>query len=118
MNNHTHSYWLDFQNDVVRCSRFKCKQKVGVADALTEADPRFSLEVAHGKLKGHDGKVYVIKVNGEYICSITGYTRGVLHLSDSVKPDHREFFYRVVSKCFGVNLIQIDEELKNESKSL
>ena len=111
--NHQHSYWLDFHNDEVKCSRFKCKEKMSPSEALVKADPRFSLEVAHGKLKGHDGKVYVIRKNSEYLCSITGYTCGVLHLLDFVKPDQHEVFKKVVNKCFGVNLIQIEEEIQN-----
>lgn len=115
--NRQHSYWLDFERDEVACSRFGCKEKLSPSDALVKADLRFSLEIAHGKLKVYHGKVYVIKMNGEYLCSITGYTHGVLHLLDFVKPDQRDVFKEVVSKCFGVNHLQIQEELKNVEKT-
>ena len=110
---HQHSYWLDFDNDKVECSRLGCKEKVNPSEALANADSNLSLEIAYGKLKGHDGKVYVIKINGKYLCSITGYTRGVLHLLDFTKPEHFDFFKKAVTWCFGVNYIQIQKEREN-----
>jgi len=106
-----HSCWLDFENDTVRCSRLGCRNTWSPADALAEAWPELTLEVTQAKLKGYSGKVYLVRTYGEYLCTITGYTRGVLHLLDFVKPDLFDAFNQAVASCFGVNHIQLQKEV-------
>ena len=119
MTTHTHSYWLDFGKDKVFCSRF-CGKSFDPSELIKEFGAEWSLTITESLLPQYKGeKIYLVRYSGKYLCSITGYSQGVLHLLDFKEKDqYFEKFKRVVSECFGVNHIQIEEELKNESKSL
>ncbi len=105
-NNHQHSFWLDFKDDKVRCSRL-CGEELNPVKAIENVGPDWTLQITESLLPSYKGKIYLVRFRGEYLCSITDYTLGVLHLLDFTKPEHFEAFKKAVSLCFGVNLIQI-----------
>lgn len=107
LDNHVHSVYLDFDEDVVKCSKF-CGLSLPVAEALKKVLPEARLDVVEAILPSHHGKAYVVSANGVYWCAITGYTRGVLHLLEFKPEEYYEVFKKAVSKCFGALLVQID----------
>jgi hypothetical protein len=110
-NLHTHSYWLDFENDVVRCSGIGCTHTMSPSTALTSQCPDMRLEIADMVEKGKHSKVYLLVYKGSYLGVIKGYTRGVLHLSEFKIANIFDMFREVVQQCFGVNLVQLQKEV-------
>ena len=98
---------MDFDKGIVRCSGI-CRQTKQIEEALLAVLPNSTVEAANGVIGDVNGnKVYVVKLNDLYLCTVTDYIRGVLFLLDFKPMEHFEIFKSAVSECFGVNRIQI-----------